>query len=171
MDVRILVAGSAYRKMRCFKNDDNIRVGDVDVVMAAKNLGYAKSVIEMLFGTCKNGNPCMKGIIGKTQVDIFPVPLDQLGAALLFYRAPQPLQISLRILSRARGYKFSPHGLFKIQRNFDTWGGIEEKISKEAEETPSTCDVWGRWGLKAMDWYEMEAAAHYEMKEQPRIAL
>ena len=181
LGVSLYMVGSAWRKLdgirpRGLQYDDYLntnKVGDLDIVMAAlkeADLEKAKSTIGTLFGICKNGNPRLRGIIGKTQVDIFPVKKKQLGAALVFFRSPQPLQLSLRILARARGYKLSPKGLYRIERTFSETREITDLVMHEAESTPFSIDVWNRLGILPIEWQGMEAAANYEIKEKLRYS-
>jgi len=150
---KCFVVGSLSRAKRPGSNVD--RVGDIDIVVSPKGncAPLILSALGCMFGWHKNGSPKTIGCIGKNQVDFFLANDANCGAVRLFYELPRQLQIALRAIAAARGYKFGPKGL-------------KNRKTNEVAYTPSKSDVYEILGVKPFDLDELERGAAYIFREK-----
>lgn len=141
---------------------NNTDYGDVDFILSPYpwardyTLKEAEDRLRLLFGANKNGSARTSGIIGRTQVDIFFAEERYLGATRVFYGLPTNLQIALRIIARAKGYSFGPHGIINLATN-------------EVESTLNVHDVYQLFGVLEFTDEQKCAARGYKITEPKHI--
>jgi DNA polymerase (family 10) len=105
-------------------------IGDVDVVIAAKDSARALSKISKLppvkrvlaLGETK----ATFVIVGPVQVDVRAVDRSSYGAALLYFTGSKEHNVRLRTMAKDRGWKLSEYGVFAGERMLG--GATEEEV-------------------------------------------
>ena len=148
--LRAMSAGSIRR----WEANDNIDVGDVDIVVAISDESKREGVFEFLsIFFDKDQKVGQKGSwVWKDydiQVDVEVVLEESFGAALLFATGSKTFNIQTRALARAKGMKLNRYGLF--------FG--DERIAGEREG-----DIFAKLGLK---WIPPEEREHLDIGAAP----
>ncbi len=122
---RVMVAGS-YRRRR-------ETVGDLDLVVTTAHAGAVgdklvayENVAEVLaHGSTRTTVVLRSGL----QVDVRAVPVENYGAALLYFTGSKAHNIALRAIAVHRGWKLNEYGLFSGKRRIA--GATEDEIYKK----------------------------------------
>lgn len=110
--------------------------GDVDLVLMAHHDGTMTPEtlterIRKLFGSRKNGNPKMSGLIDKVQVDITVTTPPAWGAALMHCTGSVEWNIIQRRKAQSLGFMLNQYGLFKADGDEAlVAGATEEEVYK-----------------------------------------
>ena len=122
--------------------------GDVDIIVGYNDPSIMEDCLKEIFGVWDNGRGRTQGIIGRTQVDIFPCESRCIGAVELFYGNPLSLQLALRAIAATRGYSLTPRGLV-------------DKNTGMLVETPSITSAYRFLGVDPFNNQDLERANAY----------
>ena len=132
---------------------DQERIGDVDIIVSylPEQKASLDHALASIFGRHDNGSPKTQGLIGQIQVDLFPIQKEYVGAVETFYGNPLPLQMALRAIAAARGFKLTPQGL-------------KDRNTAELIPTHTVKDVFDLLGVEQFTPIQTANAAHYKME-------
>ncbi len=99
------IAGSVRRQVDV--------VGDVDIVASASDIAGAMSVLKAEFGAPAGANVQAQVQVDGVSADVWFVPPQSYGAALLFTTGSALFNIGCRTMARDLGFKLSQYGLYE----------------------------------------------------------
>ncbi|KAJ3321727.1 hypothetical protein HDV06_003876 [Boothiomyces sp. JEL0866] len=123
--------------------------GDIDLIFTSKTIELTKELFteicdlltsaKIMTDTILVASKIVRGICSiengpRRRIDFLLVPIDELGASLIYFTGNDLFNRSIRLLAIKKGYHLNRHGLFKALRgdSKEVWDG--EKVAGASEE-------------------------------------